>query len=86
MKPKLILCLALVLSGGLFAQVPSLFAADSPAPATTPAHTNAPVFSNASPILFHEGGADLPQPPFSSDIDGRGSISGWRNCCASPEG
>ena len=57
------LCLALVLSGGWFALVPSLFAADSPAPATTPARTNAPTFSNASPILFREGGAGLPPYP-----------------------
>jgi alpha-L-fucosidase len=41
----------------------SLFAADSPAPATTPARTNAPTFSNASPILFREGGAGLPPYP-----------------------
>jgi hypothetical protein len=57
MKSKLVALLA------LFAVIPSLFAADSPAPSTVSARTNAPTFSNASPILFREGGAGLPPYP-----------------------
>src|SRR5471030_501612 len=47
----------------LLALSPSLFAAESPVPATPSTRTNAPTFSNASPILFREGGAGLPPYP-----------------------